>query len=554
MGRGFGWMALLILALAALGSERAEARTSPLALCVAKVRAGDTPATMLRDDSRYDCRRDQTAHGAGDFWVRSVPLAAHADVISMASLWQDRTTIWAIYADGAVFRTRYDDHGASRRLQLGAVIAQPLPRRTVPLVRLLWHVEGATNNRAVVAAVRLDSAAAQNRMNLILAALYAAFGGLCVSLFIYNLTLWAALRHSFQLTYCGMVAALAGYAFTSSGALAWALPAISNNDRLRLSYLLLTLSAVGAIAFARRFFEPRVFAGGMGRLSAVVKAMLLVTAILFAALAPWQALLLDRLYAASYLGLLAVAIGVLWRAWTMRSNYLWVFAIAWAVPIVLAAVRIGSGLRLIRWGFWIDNSTLVAMTVEALASSLAIAYRIRLLSRERDEAREQETAARTLADTDPLTGLLNRRAFLREAIGGEAPRRLILADIDHFKRVNETLGHDGGDEVLRLVARALRGAAPKGALVARLGGEEFAILADHFDEELARRVLDRVRDERMPFDISVTASLGTATGRLGSDADWAVLYRRADRALYDAKAAGRDRIRDADRERSTLAA
>lgn len=554
MGWGFGRIALLVLAFAMLGPGRAEAAAPPLALCVAPARAGDTAAAMLRDDARYDCRRDQIAHGAGDFWVRSAPLAARAEVVQMASLWQQRTTIWAVYADGAAFRTRYDPQGATRRLQLGAVVSQALPRRDVPLARLLWHVEGAANTRAIVGAVRLGSAAGQDRTNLMLAALYAAFGGLCISLFVYNLTLWAALRHSFQLTYCGMVAALAGYAFTSSGALAWAVPAISNNDRLRLNYLLLALSAIAAIAFARRFFEPRIFAGWIGRLSLTVKGALLTSALLFAALAPWQAVLFDRLYAATYVGLLILAAGVLWRAWTMRSNYLWVFAIAWAVPILLAAVRIGSGLRLIRWGFWIDNSTLVAMTVEALASSLAIAYRIRLLSRERDEAREQETAARTLADTDPLTGLLNRRAFLREAIGGAAPRRLILADIDHFKRVNETLGHDGGDEVLRLVARALRGAAPKGALVARLGGEEFAILADIDDAELARRVLDRVRDERMPFDISVTTSLGTAAGRLGSDADWVALYRRADRALYDAKAAGRDRIRDADRERAALAA
>ena len=66
---------------------------------------------------------------------------------------------------------------------------------------------------------------------------------------------------------------------------------------------------------------------------------------------------------------------------------------------------------------------MMAMAVEALLSSLAIAYRIRLLSRERDEAREQEIAARLLADTDPLTGLLNRRAFLRAGDRARGRRR-----------------------------------------------------------------------------------------------------------------------------------
>ncbi|MFX7784946.1 diguanylate cyclase, partial [Acinetobacter baumannii] len=80
-----------------------------------------------------------------------------------------------------------------------------------------------------------------------------------------------------------------------------------------------------------------------------------------------------------------------------------------------------------------------------LISSVGIAYRIRLLGRERDEARAQELAARALADIDPLTGLLNRRAFLHRAIGRPGAQTLLILDIDHFKAVNETIGHDGGD-------------------------------------------------------------------------------------------------------------
>src|SRR3546814_15577743 len=111
-----------------------------------------------------------------------------------------------------------------------------------------------------------------------------------------------------------------------------------------------------------------------------------------------------------------------------------------------------------------------------MLSSVAIAYRIRLLSRERDTAIRQEVAARALADTDPLTGLLNRRAFLREAIGRAGDQTLLLADLDHFKHVNDTIGHDGGDEVLCRFARVLRTSVPEGTLVARLGGQEFAII------------------------------------------------------------------------------
>ncbi|MDQ9783052.1 GGDEF domain-containing protein, partial [Serratia marcescens] len=140
-------------------------------------------------------------------------------------------------------------------------------------------------------------------------------------------------------------------------------------------------------------------------------------------------------------------------------------------------------------------------------------------------------------DTDPLTGLFNRRAFLRHAIGREGDQILLLADIDHFKRVNETIGHDGGDEVLRVFARTLRLSVPPEALVARIGGEEFAIVTPAGLAVEAEDILARLRAARMPYDLSVTASIGTCTGPLARETDWKALYRGADRALFEAKAA-----------------
>jgi len=181
--------------------------------------------------------------------------------------------------------------------------------------------------------------------------------------------------------------------------------------------------------------------------------------------------------------------------------------------------------------------------VEALLSSLAIAYRMRLLGTERDAAREGEIAALLLADTDPLTGLLNRRAFLNQAIGRAGEQILMIADLDHFKEVNETIGHDGGDEVLRVFARTLRQSVPPEALVARIGGEEFAILTPIACAIEPREILARLRAGRMPYDVSVTASIGTCSGPLLRETDWKALYACADRALFEAKNDGRDRVR-----------
>lgn len=552
---GFGTALRLIVGLLALaigaGAWRPAAAVAnvPVPVCIARAAPGLDARAAFAAPARFDCRTPQARWRNGDFWALSTPLAATANPAGLdlrfASTWQDRITIYVRYADGAIVRTAFTSRDASRHLLLGAIFSLPIAHRAAAPVRILWHVEGAANLRGVVRGAELAPHAQSAPHELLLAALYGAFGGMAIALIVYNLALWGALHQRFQLVYCLLVASLFGYAASSSGALLRLFPLLDNNDRLRLNALLLALSSILVLAFARSFFERRVFAGWLGGVTSAVMAILAVGACGYALLSPWYMLATDRVLNAGYVGLMALVPLILWRAYRLRSNFLWLFALAWGAPVVLGGMRLASAFDLLPWSFWLDNSTLIAMMLEALLSSLAIAYRIRTLSQERDEAREQEIAARLLAATDPLTGLLNRRAFLERAIGREGDQRLLLADIDHFKRVNETIGHDGGDEVLRVFARALRASVPPDALVARLGGEEFAIIAPAAAGLSASAVLDRLRAERMPFDLSVTASIGTCTGPLAREVDWKALYRSADRALFEAKAAGRDRARDA---------
>lgn len=519
----------------------------PLRLCVAPVKAGQTPAAVFAGRVPLDCNHAQTRYGSGDFWALSNPIALRGNVsVRSASMWQAQRTLYALYADGTIVGQRVDSRQASRDLQLGAIFSDRVAERKAPLVRLLWRVDGAANIRGVVVGARTATLRQSGWANLEMAALYAGFAGLCVALFVHHLSLWWAMRHRFQLAYCVMIASLMVYAFTSSGALAWAVPDIDNNDRLRLNYLGLALAASTAMIFARTFFEQRVFNRAMQHGSSAIIASMLTTACIFALFAPWQVWWLDRSFSLSFVALMAFVPVLLWRAWRMRSNYLWLFALAWGAPVLFAGARIAHNFNLTGWSFWIDHSTVLSMTAEALLSSLAISYRIRMLSQERDAALVGESAARTLADIDPLTGLLNRRAFLSRAIGLAGDQSLLILDLDHFKAVNETIGHDGGDEVLRVVARVLRIGLPDDALVARIGGEEFALLSRAERPIDATEVLRRLRAERMPFDLDVTASIGTCTGPLRSEIDWKMLYRRADRALYDAKADGRDRARCAE--------
>lgn len=543
-------LSVVLLTMLCLGlratpaSAHAGLAGEPVATCITRAVPGMTVPDLLRETARFDCATNQTDWGAGDFWVRSAPLRRTGPLeIRWPSLWQQRVALHALYGDGTIVSVVLDQQAISRHLALGAIIAQPLEARAAPLVRLLWHVENAANLRGILREPRIATPAEGVRSNLTMAALYGGFGGLCIALVTYHLALWVTLRHRFQLAYCAMVLTLLGYAASSSGALAWLWPTIANTDRLRLNYLTLGLSAVAALAFARSFFEPRVFAGGLARLFNVASGAMLAATLAYTLIGSLNVRLFDRLYALAFAGLLLVVVPMLWRAWVTRSNYLWLFALTWAAPVVVACFRVASGLSLIHWNFWLDNSTIVMMTLEALLSSLAIAYRVRVLSRERDAALEGEIAARLLAETDPLTSLLNRRAFLTQAIGRDGEQTLLIVDLDHFKLINETIGHDGGDEVLRAVARTLQFAVPEAGLVARIGGEEFAIVLPADVPVEPRDILDRLRSARMPYDVCVTASIGKCVGPLKRESDWKALYAAADRALYDAKSAGRDRAR-----------
>ena len=154
--------------------------------------------------------------------------------------------------------------------------------------------------------------------------------------------------------------------------------------------------------------------------------------------------------------------------------------------------------------------------------------------------------SQTLALTDPLTGLLNRRALLdfAEALGSKETSRLLLIDLDRFKDVNDTFGHDMGDCVLKEVARIIDSHAGNTVSSARLGGEEFALLGTLEDLPAGKpaQLLAEIREAAMPHGGRITVSIGVADGTLEDDASWRDLYRQADDALYAAKRQGRDRF------------
>ncbi len=197
-------------------------------------------------------------------------------------------------------------------------------------------------------------------------------------------------------------------------------------------------------------------------------------------------------------------------------------------------------------------------------------YRIRNCVSGRDEFRQLNRRLNTMvhklarnirsleveSTTDALCGIANRR-FLTEELQTYVDAHdhraedvsIVLLDVDHFKPVNDTYGHAVGDEVLRRIARIMRDTFPREAVVGRYGGEEFMVLLPGFDPDGAFDVADRFRAalEAQTWrerDLTVTISGGVAA--LGTEESGEEVIRRADRALYRAKMAGRNRIVRAD--------
>ena len=203
----------------------------------------------------------------------------------------------------------------------------------------------------------------------------------------------------------------------------------------------------------------------------------------------------------------------------------------------------------------LQSSALQTLTFLATFSVVLVSS-VGFVFMSRDRADENN---RVLAALDPLTGVANRRSLIaaldRDVARAQRmrePMALMMVDIDHFKDVNDRYGHPAGDRVLCSVVNVLRQRVRAQDLVGRYGGEEFMVLLPDTGltgaQQLARALCKAVEESRCPADgvpgpgIAVTVSIGVFGGRLESGDSWDMLIAAADRALYQAKNNGRNRV------------
>lgn len=475
------------------------------------------------------------AHDATDPWLFRHAFVRDGD-----------NRVYFIHADGKILRSPTSALDARQSLSSGDV-RYAAPRWPAPLTAILVRVGDLHSMHGLIPRAGIDTRSAVAKTTAGFHLFYGLFSGLLIAMLAYNLMLYSVLRHAFLLRYCLFTSCTLLFALSWSGGIFALAPDLTTFGQVMVNNIAISLLTLAAPAFMISYLEPEAIPARLKRGLRGVSFLAIIIALARMALpeAYWQTF--DILFYGVILATLfcmAIA-GVL--AWRGGSKAIRMYAISWIIPFSFAVARVlwALGLFPVHNGLF-DIGLFIVLGLEALISALGMVWRIGAMRTERDDARALEQTLRTLAETDPLTGLLNRRAFLDRARQGTHHKRLILVDIDHFKSINDAHGHEIGDQVIKTVAETLLNSCPDHAFVGRIGGEEFGVIVPaDAPGELAYRLREAVETPSLDGGPPVTISAGVCEGPITDETDWRLLYIAADEALYAAKRAGRNRVNHA---------
>jgi two-component system, sensor histidine kinase LadS len=413
-------------------------------------------------------------------------------------------------------------------------------------------------------------------------AILSLYLGMLLAMVTYNLLLLSALRERAYALYVGFVLAfsLGAMAFTGIGPrYIWPEAGEWSN---RILPFALCLSGYIGTQFARTFIDTRRYMPAWHRVTGVAIwawALLTISSLIIPLhLALKSMSILGMVCAVILMGCLVQAARrnipgarIFLAAWSMLVTGSLILALrnfGWLPSNVMTtyAMHIGSALEVILLAFALAARLLAFKQQKEAAQASALAAQAQLVAtlREHEVELEQRVRERTMelaaanaqleamAMQDPLTGLANRTALERHI--AHAMRRtrrredylaVMLIDLDGFKQINDQLGHETGDAVLRCIADRLKAIAREADFIARLGGDEFVLVAENMlSQDQAHFIAERFLDTlSMPIDlgkqsVSVGASIGITLTR-SAQPDMALLLREADSAMYARKRSGR---------------
>ena len=513
---------------------------------------------------RYDCATPPAATAYRDGWVW-LKLRNPQRLRDMPDHWQlltdqaqfDRLTMIAVARDGTVQQDSIAPGAIGTRWALGG------------MMRFTVERPGAQMRDVYVGFERLDDLSLMRKLSVASMGnvlwlqgswlvLMGVFGGALLSAFAYNLLIYTGQRLVFQRWYLVWTALALAYGLSWTNVLAYAVPEFAGPVAVRADYALVAgLIAAGNIFFLT-VIEEGVLPRWLIRCGWALSGIDMALGILAWGAWTGKPLLVDQLLNGAFvLSALCAGIGIV-LAIRARSRVVWFYLAGWTPVLIVFGLRVARNFGLLVQDDAIDMSTFAALAFESVALSLAIADRFRLLGQERDAADRarkmveiESDMLRRTAHTDFLTGLGNRAAFqaqLRAMCDApdKVPFLLLLVDVDHLKDINDRLGHDGGDMLLKSVGKGLATAGGQRAHVSRIGGDEFAILlpSDGVQEHYIQEALEVLQGRSLSHaGRSWALSLSIGFARFPQDADTAdVLVKNADLALYQAKQLGRRRL------------
>ena len=408
------------------------------------------------------------------------------------------------------------------------------------------------------------------------------FLGIIAAMALYNLFLFVIVRHSTYFWYVLTVVFTGLVQLNFNGVLfQWLWPNAPGINRY-FTIPVICFALFSAIIFAIRFLNIRSYSLRSYRFLQWILAAISASFV-FTLFGSYQTGIVLVSAIAAVVTPAVWFIGFLvWRKGQVLGGF---YVLAWTPLLIGHLILAVSKLGIMPRSFLTEFMPQIGVALEVVLLSFALAYRINLERRKRHEAQEQALAIQQQANltlemrvqertdeleraneqlkaislTDGLTHVANRRRFdeklqdeWKRAQRHGHPLSLLMLDIDHFKRVNDELGHLVGDDCLTEVAALCAAEVQRsGDLLARYGGEEFSILLPATPEEGAVRVAEKVRQAvaRSPVysgervaPVSLTISVGVASLVPGPGVEPQELIRQADEALYAAKESGRNRV------------
>lgn len=553
----------VFLCFAAAISSAAAQDAVPLADRLCSL-ANDGSVTAQQAATRaadFNCEKSQFNTPARHYWVRAeiadITTEILSPVLRLRVARQDTITAILEFQDGETETLIYGSDEIKANWRSPTYASFPLTNLSGDMATsILIGVERPWDpwNLADLNIIGAEADVAEHYKSYLANAVFCA---LLAAPLLLHLCLFLVLRIRFILIHVIALAATIVMQMLWGGVIFDIVPFVSVNARSILAHLCIALIMAAICLLIRDICEP-------GKLSPRLSKMLLFTSVfsvaattLIIAISPRLPVIGSLLFhMVVLLCILAVVISLVSAAfkgsWTARGLCLGTVGF-----VFVAMARIVNSTGLVDNVPTFDHGLYAAAFVDAVVMSAIVIHRAFKLRREHERAVIENTLLFRAARIDPLTELLNRRALEEdfEKLLGQKERRrqvhsMLIVDIDHFKTVNDTFGHDGGDLCLKQVSELFRAACRPHDICARIGGEEFVFILTTPSFGDALSFAERLRESVSQFEFGqprdpighLTISVGVARIPNSTTIRFEDVYQAADRALYTAKTTGRNRV------------